>query len=102
MDNEVAITKQVIEVLQSTGSEAIASYALWHAKSAVAWICFGFFAGVVSIASFFYGWIQDSGEAFVLAAVLLLIGALCFAVNFPTLHAPEAYAIHQLIIDVRG
>lgn len=96
------ITKQILEVMQSGSGEAIAHYTAWHAKSAVSWICAGVAFFILSGAFALLGYKQHEDGFYVASVVLALLSTVTIALNVPTASEPEAYAIHQLITDVRG
>lgn len=80
---------------------AIAEYTTWHIVSALGWLL----AGIFAILGAWQLWKrrEEWEEPAVCGAIVLLIaGMLTFPWNLPNLVSPKAYAIHQLIKDIRG
>lgn len=95
--------EQIIQVITDTNVAIITEYAMWHAVSAAAWLKVGFAILFISLITFIMGLCQsyDKGIFFIVALVLTLMGIIMLASNYPTVTNPKAYAIHQLITDVR-
>jgi len=83
---------------------AIAEYTKWHVISAAGWLIFG----ALCIAGAWQVWkrreqFEESAPAAVcIAIILIVVGVATLPVNLPNLISPRAYAMHQLIKDVRG
>ncbi len=92
--------------LTSSGvTRAIEGYARWYLVSATGWLIVGIAIIILSILfgrKKFDGF--DEWNEFVRYVVLglgILVGLLIIIHNLSTICAPEAYAIHKLILDIK-
>ena len=99
------IIEQLGKVVSQNTSQIVTYYTKWHIIAAFSWIVFGAFLMIGSYkAPIPQPWQDGDARGFVpmLRGVAFIIGFIFVASNVPDVFAPEAYAIHQLIIDIRG
>lgn len=106
----------VLRELTNLGSEgvsiALQGYTRWYLVSAIGWLIIGF---IVVIAGFVVGKKKVEADKdyeicdgstwndwlrYMVAGVILFLGALMVLHNLSTVCAPQAYAIHHLIKDI--
>lgn len=110
-------TQEVIDSIKGIATEsatvAIEQYSAWYFTNAVTWLVFGVM--LVVVASIFIKrantyWAQErilgiqGGDAFPMVVLLMvmLLGVIFIFSNVANLFGSEAYAIHQLLNDLRG
>ena len=101
--NEKTIS-QMLNILQSSGSEALSHYAVWFIAQALVLIILG-----ILMCYFSYKWnhLKDDGSEKIedfgmfLKGIMFAIGVLFVISNIPDLASPKAAAIHQLIKDIK-
>ena len=103
----LVIIEELAKVVQQNTMQIVDYYTTWHVLNAFGWMFFGSFLCIAAYkAPTPKGWSETSGESafFVplVRGIAFIAGLLFIANNLPNVFAPEAYAIHQLIIDIRG
>jgi glucose uptake protein GlcU len=103
------VTDKIIAFLNSTGSATVKTYMRYQIVSAEMWLAFSalcLIAVIVcSVGAFYYLKKDESGRAFSFAftgTLLVIVAGAMIAANLPTMLAPRAAAIHQLLTDIRG
>jgi hypothetical protein len=106
------ITNKIIAFLNSTGGATIDTYTRYQLISAEMWLAFAALCLLVVIGcviACIYCLKRDAdrldNQAFTFLAtafVALIVCGSTVAINLPTVFAPRATAIHQLISDIRG
>jgi len=95
------IIDQLGKIISQNTSQIVTYYTKWHVLSAYAW---AFFGGFIMAASFKAPTPESFEEnvAIVLRSAVFIAGLIFVVGNSANIFAPEAYAIHQLILDIRG
>ena len=102
MEPEAMILIEKLAKLVNQNTHQIVSYyTKWHLLAAYAWIFFGGFLMAASYKMPTPEGFEPPFPAFA-RGMAFIVGFVMVVANFPDVFAPEAYAIHQLIIDVRG
>jgi hypothetical protein len=100
-------TEQIIRAISGIGETGakfvIESYSRWFVVSSISWILLG---TVIAVFSFWIKMPKDIEDDFVVWCkvgrwAVLVIGLLIVCCNVATLLAPEGYAIHQIILDLK-
>jgi hypothetical protein len=94
--------ERILNLIQAGSSDALIEYTSWHAHSAMSLLVIGvlfLIFSVISLISFLEN--EEDGKSLI-SFIVLLISVLLIAANYPTVVNPKAYAMHQLIKDVRG
>ena len=101
----MVIIEQLAKVVQQNTHQIVTYYTKWHVLNAFGWMFVGAFLCIASYkAPKPEGWDGSESKVFVpiIRGVAFVAGLFFVANNLPNVFAPEAYAIHQLIIDIRG
>lgn len=95
------IIEQLGQIVQKNTAQIVEYYTTWHLLSALGW---AFIGGFLMIAALKAPTPEGFEKPFpiIVRSVAFLLGMLMVTTNMPDIFAPEAYAIHQLIIDIRG
>ena len=101
--------ENVLQELTNLGSvgvsRAIEGYTRWYLVSAIGWLIMGIIAVCGSYKVTKYAWdFLDDDEQFIkyiVAGIIMLVGVIMIIYNTSTIFAPEGYAIHNLIIDLK-
>lgn len=109
MGNEMSAEQvnSIMAILNSAGSQAVEHYAKWHFVNAIVWLLVGvsMIALAIAILTATYKQREKIDEpVFIIVGCFLagLIGLLLVGNNITNIVEPTAYAIHQLIVDIRG
>ncbi len=101
-------TQEVIESIQGIATEsakvAIEQYSSWYLTNAIVWMSLGvvlILIGLATILKKWKDWKYDP-ELKVLTSIAIASGVLFIVLNITNLFHYEAYAIHQLLNDLRG
>ena len=98
-EEELQLLKDVINQIGNNGSYIISQYANWYFVNAIVWLCFGLLMLALSLVV--YKMIEDTflkvcGGVFVVISIMIVIS------NITNIIAPESYAIHSLINDLKS
>lgn len=107
MSTEAEIVNQVLTTVSEHGAVAVTEYTTFFAHSAIMWTLIGAGLTLAGLLTFVLGLFRrdyyGGVNGLVYAGLIVAFAGLMFVgSNFGTLKAPQAYAIHQLIGDVRG
>ncbi len=101
--------ENVLQELTNLGSAGVAraleGYTRWYLVSAIGWLILGIIAVCLGIKIMRQDWKcldrDDQWVKYCVAGVVILIGSVIVIYNCSTIVAPEAYAIHNLIVDLK-
>ena len=99
MENEV---KQIAELLSGSASHAIAEYTRWYFFNAILWSSAWLVGIFVVFQTDLSKWFEDDIPDKAIKAAVIVLLALAFYTCVINILAPEAYAIHALLADIRG
>ncbi len=99
MENEI---KQIAEILSGSASHAIAEYTRWYFFNAIFWSSLWLVAIVVAVRTDLSKWLEDDWPDQAIKAIAIALFVLGFITCVTNIVAPEAYAIHALIDDIRS
>lgn len=97
----IQFLNKLSEVLSTTGTDIIVEYTAWHQISAFVWFNFGLFLTIAAFKCPVHEDINGIPKA-LLKGLVCITGLIFISFNIANIFAPEAYAIHQLILDIRG
>ena len=100
--------EQTLQELTNLGSagvqQAVEHYARWYFISAVGWELAGIILIICGIKLFSYKNESDFWDEigkYIIPPITLIVGVIMVIYNLATIIAPTAYAIHQLINDIK-
>lgn len=107
MNEKQEIIDKIHHIASESATIAIEQYSNWHFVSAITWLTLGCILVIVgilfllkpinSIISLTGGLTYGAVLAF-----MIILGMLIACNNIVNIFHPEAYAIHQLLMDLRG
>jgi uncharacterized integral membrane protein len=104
--NNTNITETLIALGSQTMQQAIQQYTYWHFIDAIVYFCLGlvFIIGSIILYKKYSKNEVWQNEAWPLIVIILLaiVGLFMCADNIVNIFEAKAYAIHQLISDIRG
>lgn len=97
---EQEIINNLAEIFGNSGRYAINEYAKWYISSSIVWISIG----LILIGSCFKVKYPEDWDVhpLVIKMICFFIGLMFIGCNVPDLIAPEAMAIHRIILDITG
>jgi len=110
MTNEsIENINRVTDILTNVSTDVLSSYTAWHLTSAVGFLILGLVLIATGAGVAFWAHkhkFADYEDYTILGLLgggsIILVGVLMVVANISTVISPDAYAIHQLIRDIRG
>lgn len=99
-EETVKLIEQLAGLVGHNSALIVEQYTYWHMVAAISWILVGVFFCIAAVkCPRPEEW--DTIPTHVVRCVFFVAGLLMLAANIPDVFAPEAFAIHQLIIDIK-
>ena len=105
-EDGIVLIDRLAGVLSTTGGQIVSEYSVWFIADSIAWIL----AAILCIPATFrlIKIVSDQVESEAKIVISVTLGAVCLVIiltgigSVSDLIAPEAAAIHQLIIDIKS
>ena len=100
-EETLALIEQFGILINTNARDIIAEYTRWHMVAAIFWV---FVGGMLCTFAINFPKLEDWElvPTHVVRFILFALGMIFIGANAPDLFSPEAVAIHQLILDIRG